>query len=165
MNVLKIAAATALVIFSASSLAARPTSIVFDSNAASDDGQSYAKYIVKCSNGKKAELTAWENRIIEQRDMSLVAITEGKVHLLHMVLGNQEILDTVVAELAAGTAFTTLAVSFSSGGGAAKGGDIGWLNPQDMVEPMRSAIVALEINETSPPVEAGGLFHIFKRIP
>ncbi len=62
MNVLKIAAATALVIFSASSLAARPTSIVFDSNAANDDGQSYAKYVVKCSNGKKAELTAWDNR-------------------------------------------------------------------------------------------------------
>jgi hypothetical protein len=62
MNSLKITVATALVIFSASSLAARPTSIVFDSNAASDDGQSYAKYVVKCSNGKKAELTAWDNR-------------------------------------------------------------------------------------------------------
>ena len=112
-----------------------------------------------------AELTAWEIRIIEQRDTSLAAIAEGKIHLLHMVLGSQEILDTVVAELAAGTAFTTLAVSFSSGGAAAKGGDIGWINPQDMVEPMKSAILALEVNETSPPVEAGGLFHIFKRIP
>ena len=62
MNVLKVAAATALVVFSASSLAARPTSIVFDSNSADTDGKSYAKYIVKCSNGKKAKLTAWDNR-------------------------------------------------------------------------------------------------------
>ena len=62
MKLFKIAAATALVIFSAGSLAARPTSIVFDSNAANDAGQSYARYIVKCSNGKKAELTAWDNR-------------------------------------------------------------------------------------------------------
>jgi hypothetical protein len=62
MNALKVAAATALVVVSASSLAARPTSIVFDSNAADSDGKSYAKYTVKCSNGKKAELTAWDNR-------------------------------------------------------------------------------------------------------
>jgi tetratricopeptide (TPR) repeat protein len=112
-----------------------------------------------------AELTAWENRIIEQRDTSLAAIAEGKIHLLHMVLGSQEILDMVLAEMEGGTPFTTLAVSYSSGAGAAKGGDIGWINPQDMVEPMKSVLVTLEINETSPPVEAGGLFHIFKRIP
>lgn len=62
MNQLKIATATALVMVSAGSLAARPTSIVFDANAASSDGTPYAKYIVKCSNGKKAELTAWDNR-------------------------------------------------------------------------------------------------------
>jgi len=62
MNTLKAAAAAALVVFSAGSLAARPTSIVFDSNAADSEGNAYAKYIVKCSNGKKAELTAWDNR-------------------------------------------------------------------------------------------------------
>ncbi|NQX87976.1 MAG: hypothetical protein HRT77_04880 [Halioglobus sp.] len=62
MKALQVAAATALIIFSSSSLAARPTSIVFDSNAADSDGKAYAKYIVKCSNGKKAELTAWDNR-------------------------------------------------------------------------------------------------------
>ena len=62
MNALKAAAAAALVVFSAGSLAARPTSIVFDSNAADSEGKAYAKYIVKCSNGKKAELTAWDNR-------------------------------------------------------------------------------------------------------
>ncbi len=62
MNVLKAATATALIVFSAGSLAARPTSIVFDSNAADSEGKAYARYIVKCSNGKKAELTAWDNR-------------------------------------------------------------------------------------------------------
>ena len=62
MNTLKAAAAAALVVFSAGSLAARPTSIVFDSNATDSNGNAYAKYIVKCSNGKTAELTAWDNR-------------------------------------------------------------------------------------------------------
>lgn len=62
MNVSKIAATAALLIFAASSFAAKPTSIVFDANATASDGKPYAKYTVKCSNGKKAELTAWDNR-------------------------------------------------------------------------------------------------------
>ena len=62
MNVLKVAAAAALVAFSAGSFAAKPTSIVFNANAETADGTPYAKYTVKCSNGKKADLTAWDNR-------------------------------------------------------------------------------------------------------
>ena len=62
MKLLKLAAALALIAASATALAARPTSIVFNSNAADSEGNAYAKYIVKCSNGKKAELTAWNNR-------------------------------------------------------------------------------------------------------
>ena len=62
MNTLKIATAIALAAFSASSLAAKPTSIVFNANAQNSDGTAYAKYTVKCSNGKTAELTAWDNR-------------------------------------------------------------------------------------------------------
>ena len=62
MNLSKFAATTALILFSAASFAAKPTSIVFDSNATTTDGKAYAKYQVKCSNGKKADLTAWDNR-------------------------------------------------------------------------------------------------------
>jgi hypothetical protein len=62
MNLAKIVATSALVIFSASVFAAKPTSIVFDANATTGDGKAYAKYTVKCSNGKKADLTAWDNR-------------------------------------------------------------------------------------------------------
>lgn len=62
MNLPKIAATAALIIFSAGALAAKPTSIVFDANATTEDGTAYAKYTVKCSNGKKAALTAWDNR-------------------------------------------------------------------------------------------------------
>lgn len=62
MNIAKIATTTALIAFSASSFAAKPTSIVFSENAQNDEGTPYANYMVKCSNGKKAELTAWDNR-------------------------------------------------------------------------------------------------------
>ena len=50
MKFLKFAATTALIAASATTLAARPTSIVFNSNSADSEGNAYAKYIVKCSN-------------------------------------------------------------------------------------------------------------------
>lgn len=62
MNFIKVAAFAALAIFSASSFAAKPTSIVFDSNNETAEGTAYSTYRVKCSNGKQKELTAWDNR-------------------------------------------------------------------------------------------------------
>lgn len=112
-----------------------------------------------------AELDAWSNRITLARDAALGEGVEGRLHILHMVLQSQEAVDMVQQELAAGEDFAALAVRFSQGAAAVKGGDIGWIDPDDLVEPMKGAITALGVNEISPPLEAGGLFHIFKRIP
>lgn len=43
-------------------LAAKPTSIVFEAKGTSADGKEYSSYQVKCSNGKTYPLTAWDNR-------------------------------------------------------------------------------------------------------
>jgi hypothetical protein len=60
--VIKTIVAGSLLVLSVSALAAKPTSIVFDSNGATADGTPYGSYQVKCSNGKKQPLTAWDNR-------------------------------------------------------------------------------------------------------
>ncbi len=62
MKFIKIAAFAAAATLSASSFAAKPTSIVFDSHGETADGTAYSNYIVKCSNGKKKPLTAWDGR-------------------------------------------------------------------------------------------------------
>jgi hypothetical protein len=61
-SVIKTIVAGSLLALSASALAAKPTSIVFDSNGTTEDGTPYGNYLVKCSNGKKQPLTAWDNR-------------------------------------------------------------------------------------------------------
>ncbi len=61
-TVIKTVVAGSLLALSASALAAKPTSIVFDSNGQTSDGTPYGSYQVKCSNGKKQPLTAWDNR-------------------------------------------------------------------------------------------------------
>ena len=62
MKIIKAAAALVMLTMSGSALAAKPTSIVFDSNNETSDGIPYSTYMVKCSNGKKVEVTAWDNR-------------------------------------------------------------------------------------------------------
>lgn len=114
--------------------------------------------------GASRELAAWEQRLRDQRDGADLEAAAGKIHLLHMVLGTPELLEQVAKELAAGTDFAELAVRFSQGPAAARGGDIGWIDPREMAEPLRTAVTSLGANEISPPVEAGGLFHLFKRI-
>ncbi|MDO8861749.1 hypothetical protein Q6D67_08545 [Haliea sp. E1-2-M8] len=62
MKFAKIAAASALLALSAGALAAKPTSIVFQGNHETAAGIAFTEYLVKCSNGKTATMTAWENR-------------------------------------------------------------------------------------------------------
>ena len=62
MTFIKLAAFAALATLSAGSFAAKPTSIVFDSNNETAEGTAFSTYTVKCSNGKKVELTAWDGR-------------------------------------------------------------------------------------------------------
>jgi hypothetical protein len=62
MNFVKIAAVSTLLALSSGAYAAKPTSIVFQGNQETADGTAYTEYLVKCSNGKTATMTAWDNR-------------------------------------------------------------------------------------------------------
>ncbi len=62
MKLIRLAVAGTLVVGSAAAFAAKPTSIVFLANGENAEGTPYSTYMVKCSNGKKMELTAWDNR-------------------------------------------------------------------------------------------------------
>jgi len=112
-----------------------------------------------------AELMTWELRLIAQRDEAQLASAQGKIHLLHLVVNDEKLVAVVQDELTRGEDFATLVTRFSSGPAAARGGDIGWVVPGEMVPQMRVVVADLAINEISPPLEAGGLYHMFKRIP
>lgn len=62
MNISGKIALAALLLISASSHAARPTSIVFETLAETGEGTPYALFSVKCNDGRSVRLTAWENR-------------------------------------------------------------------------------------------------------
>lgn len=51
-----------LLCFSIGAIAAKPTSITFESEGKTPDGQEFASYVVKCSDGTDKPLTAWDSR-------------------------------------------------------------------------------------------------------
>ncbi|WP_101760210.1 hypothetical protein [Oceanicoccus sp. KOV_DT_Chl] len=61
-NFLSILIAPALLAVSMTATAAKPTSITFAADGTTPDGVEYSNYIVKCSNGQKQPLTAWNQR-------------------------------------------------------------------------------------------------------
>jgi tetratricopeptide (TPR) repeat protein len=110
------------------------------------------------------QLTAWREQLTVRLQQAEAASAAGQYYLLHIVLADSSAIPLVRLELAQGVEFAALATRFSVGPTAAQGGDIGWLQPDDMIEPLRSAILNLEPSEVSPVVESRGLYHIFKRI-
>ncbi|MFK8051059.1 MAG: hypothetical protein AB8B81_21735 [Halioglobus sp.] len=62
MKSIKIAMTAVLLSAASTSFAAKPTSIVFEANGETAEATPFSQYAVKCSNGKKVQLTAWDNR-------------------------------------------------------------------------------------------------------
>lgn len=60
----KLSVVSAAVLMGAASLAfaAKPTSITFNSYDTTEEGEKFANYAIKCSNGKTVPVTAWNNR-------------------------------------------------------------------------------------------------------
>ena len=109
-------------------------------------------------------LEAWKAVIRERLELASGHLRSGQFQLQHMLIADRSVLDHVMSELKSGADFAQLVVRFSIGPTAATGGSIGWVDPQDMDPALADVIGALGIQEISPPVESGGLFHIFKRL-
>ena len=62
MGIKKLILATAFVVASGSAFAAKPTSIKYIEDIVVDNSIIYSYYQVKCSNGKIADISAWDNR-------------------------------------------------------------------------------------------------------
>ncbi len=111
-----------------------------------------------------AELEQWRIRLRGDSAEAAAALSEGKVHLLHIVTDDPAAADQVRTALEAGADFAALAARFSIGPTAVRGGDIGWVDPADMMGPLQAAINALAPGQTSPAIDAEGRLHFFRRV-
>jgi len=74
----------------------------------------------------------------------------------------KEKAEQVFAEIKNGADFKTLAMQKSDGRNALKGGDLGWRTSNELPESFIDAIKAINIGETSAPIQSTSGFHLLK---
>jgi tetratricopeptide (TPR) repeat protein len=112
----------------------------------------------------RSQLSAWRANVVGKQRDDTAASQAGLVHLLHIVTADTVAVRLIRRDLQAGLDFAALATRYSRGPTAAQGGDIGRVAPEDLVEPMRAAVRALAFDAITPPLEARGQWHFFKRV-
>jgi len=131
-----------------------------------DDGAALqeAEKVMGLPGVDKTRATAWRDDLRTRVASADSLAAAGLVQLLHLITPDSAAVALARADLLSGLDFSVVVTRYSVGNTAAQGGIIGWIDPPDMVGDLRRAIEALDIQEFSPPVESGGLYHIFKRV-
>jgi peptidyl-prolyl cis-trans isomerase C len=82
----------------------------------------------------------------------------------HILVESKETAESVIRELQAGGDFAKIAQRESTDqGSAAKGGDLDWFRPGDMVKPFSDAVVGLEKGQTTQqPVQSQFGWHVIR---
>ncbi len=81
----------------------------------------------------------------------------------HILVPTLEDAQAVLTRLDEGEEFADLATELSTDpGSGSRGGDLGWFGPGMMVAPFEEAVMSLEADETSAPVETQFGFHIIR---
>lgn len=123
-----------------------------------------AEAMLSSGVGEPERVAAWRDGIRARVSQAETSVASGLVQLLHLVTPDSAAAVLAERDLYAGLDFAVVTTRYSVGPTAAQGGDIGWIDPRDMVGELRRAIEALAVQEISPPVASGGLFHIFMRV-
>jgi peptidyl-prolyl cis-trans isomerase C len=89
--------------------------------------------------------------------------TRRRAKVRHIVVPTRSEAEKVLAELASGVPFETLAAKFSTEAGSKdKGGEIGWVRRGLMVKSFEDAAFALAPGQIGGPVQTGFGFHVIR---
>ena len=98
-----------------------------------------------------------ENYYIENANLFK---TEFQVRASHILVETEEEAEAVIERLNNGEEFKDVAFNVSIGPSNVRGGDLGYFGTGAMVQPFEEAAFALEINETSEPVQTQFGWHV-----
>jgi peptidyl-prolyl cis-trans isomerase C len=87
-----------------------------------------------------------------------------EVHLKHILVNTQPEAEAILVQLRAGTAFETLAQQRSVDTTAGRGGDLGFLNKDEMNPAFRPVVFGMRNGEHAGPILSSFGFHIVKLV-
>ena len=109
-----------------------------------------------------AERAVTEEAVMEAYEAKYAGVEPREYHAAHILVETQEEAQAIKDEIEAGADFAEVAKAKSSDGAATNGGDLGWFQLTDMVEPFAEAVAAMEEGALAGPVETRYGFHVVK---
>ncbi len=109
-------------------------------------------------------------KLIDKRGLD-ATLNVTQTHARHILIKTNELTSETDAQnrllqlkerIDNGTKFDELARLHSDDGSASKGGDLGWVNPGDTVPEFENAMNALQLGETSQPVQSPFGWHLIQ---
>jgi peptidyl-prolyl cis-trans isomerase C len=114
---------------------------------------------------KGAEYVFSEDELRAEYERQSLEVDRSEYRASHILLETREDAQAVLADLAAGTDFETLAKQRSIDPAGDNGGDLGWFQGASMVPEFSSAVATMEKGAISTePVQSDFGFHIIKLI-
>ncbi|MEO0081558.1 MAG: peptidyl-prolyl cis-trans isomerase [candidate division WOR-3 bacterium] len=104
------------------------------------------------------------NQVSEVELAAAYRLLANEVHVQLISVASESLATRIVAELATGVPFETLAVRYSEDRIAAAGGDIGYVPELAFDEPLRSAVLALSPGEWTKPVKVGEGYQLVRLV-
>jgi peptidyl-prolyl cis-trans isomerase SurA len=111
-------------------------------------------------------------KLIDERGVAASGPEEvQKTHTRHILIKTSDSmsdsearqrLEEIRKRIVGGADFGEQAKRFSSDGSAPKGGDLGWIAPNDTVPEFERAMNALEVNEISEPIQSPFGWHLIQ---
>jgi peptidyl-prolyl cis-trans isomerase C len=97
-------------------------------------------------------------------DTQVAALPKMEYRARHVLVKTKEEADKIIAQLAKGAKFETLAAAQSlDNGSKVNGGDLGWFSPAHMVKPFADAVAALKKGAVTPaPVQTEYGWHVIR---
>jgi len=83
----------------------------------------------------------------------------------HILVADRETAESVLVRLGEGEPFDSLAAELSTDGAGASGGSLGCRAPSDYLPEFATALIGLDVGETSAVVETQFGFHVILRTP
>ncbi|HEU4592924.1 MAG TPA: peptidylprolyl isomerase [Steroidobacteraceae bacterium] len=110
------------------------------------------------------ERTPTEAEMRAEFDAQLASTPMVEYHARHILVSSADTAQKIIEQLGKGGDFATLARRFSSDkGSAAKGGDLDWFSPGNMVKPFGDAVGLLKKGEiTQTPVQTQYGWHVIQ---
>ena len=103
-----------------------------------------------------------ELKAVYDRAFSTDAAPKTEYHAAHILVKTEDEAKAIEDELAKGADFGTLASEKSTDNSGPNKGDLGWFQPEQMVQPFADAVKTLKVNEISKPVETQFGWHVIK---